>query len=143
MKPVSCLAVLLAAATAFSVAAPAAHAARAPLPFRETVRAGNTLYISGVLDLDPKTHKPGTSAAQSTRLALNALRAAIESAGFKMDDLVAVQVFCTNLSYFPTFNRIYRTYFHGPMPTRAFVGVDHLLLGGHFEIKGIAVKGHE
>lgn len=141
MKPISATAagLLLAAISAVSFAAPAARS----LPFRETVRAGNTLYISGVVDLDPVTRKPGKNAEESTRLALNAFKHAIESAGFTMDDLVAVQVFCTDLSYFDTFNRIYRTYFHGPMPTRAFVGVNHLLLGGHFEIKGIAVKGHE
>ena len=57
-----------------------------------------------------------------------------------MDDLVWVQVFCTDLSYFPTFNKVYATYFNGELPARAFLGVDHLLGNAHFEVMGIAVR---
>jgi 2-iminobutanoate/2-iminopropanoate deaminase len=57
-----------------------------------------------------------------------------------MDDLVWVQVFCTDLSNYQTFNAIYKTYFHGELPARAFLGVDHLLANAHFEVMGIAIK---
>jgi 2-iminobutanoate/2-iminopropanoate deaminase len=69
------------------------------------------------------------------------MRQTIESAGLKMNDLVSVQVFCTDLSLFDTFNEIYRTYFNGNFPARAFLGADKLLRGAHFEVMGIAVKG--
>lgn len=57
-----------------------------------------------------------------------------------MDDLVWVQVFCTDLTYFPIFNKVYATYFNGELPARAFLGVDHLLGNAHFEVMGIAVR---
>jgi enamine deaminase RidA (YjgF/YER057c/UK114 family) len=57
-----------------------------------------------------------------------------------MDDLVAVQVFCSDISLYDEFNAIYRTYFSGGFPTRAFIGSGKLLRGGRFEVQGIAVK---
>jgi 2-iminobutanoate/2-iminopropanoate deaminase len=90
--------------------------------------------------MDPATGKPGTTAEESSKLALDALKRSLENAGMTMDDLVSVQIFCTDLTYYAAFNTIYRTYFHGDMPARAFLGVDHLLNNGHFEIMGVAVK---
>jgi 2-iminobutanoate/2-iminopropanoate deaminase len=65
----------------------------------------------------------------------------VEAAGFKMEDLVSVQIFCTDLSLYATFNTVYRSYFHDHFPARAFVGVDKLVVSGaHFEVMGTAVK---
>jgi 2-iminobutanoate/2-iminopropanoate deaminase len=58
-----------------------------------------------------------------------------------MDDLVSVQVFCTDFSLYEKFNGVYRTYFHEQFPARAFLGVASLIRGAHFEIMGVAVKG--
>jgi 2-iminobutanoate/2-iminopropanoate deaminase len=57
-----------------------------------------------------------------------------------MDDIVTIQVFCTDLKLYDTFNAVYQTYFGGGDPARAFVGVDKLLRGGRYEVLGIAVK---
>ncbi len=57
-----------------------------------------------------------------------------------MNDLVFVQVFCSDVSLFEKFNSVYRTYFAEPFPARAFIGSGPLLLGARFEIQGIAVK---
>jgi len=57
-----------------------------------------------------------------------------------MDDLVWVQIFASDLADYATFNKVYRTYFTGPMPARAFLGAGSLLGGAHFEVMGIAVK---
>jgi enamine deaminase RidA (YjgF/YER057c/UK114 family) len=65
----------------------------------------------------------------------------LEKAGLKTDDLVSVTVYCTDLDLFDKFNTIYRTYFHGQFPARAFIGVNKLLAGAHFEVAGTAVKG--
>jgi enamine deaminase RidA (YjgF/YER057c/UK114 family) len=54
--------------------------------------------------------------------------------------VVSIQVFCTDLKLFETFNGVYKTYFHGDYPARAFVGAATLLRGGRFEVTGIAVK---
>lgn len=109
-------------------------------PFSAAVLAAKTLYISGGTDVDPQTGNPGTTPEQSSKYVLDSLKNAVDAAGMTMDDLVWVQVFCTDLSYFPTFNKVYATYFNGELPARAFLGVDHLLGNAHFEVMGIAVR---
>jgi len=112
----------------------------AGVPFSAAVLAGDTLYISGATDADPATGQPATSPEAGAKIVLDALKAKVEKAGMTMDDVVWVQVFCTDLSYFPRFNAVYQGYFKGPLPARAFLGVDHLLGGAHFEVMGIAVR---
>lgn len=114
--------------------------AGAGAPFSAAVLAGDTLYISGATDADPATGQPATTPEAGAKLVLDALKAKVEKAGMTMDDVVWVQVFCTDLSYFARFNAVYQTYFKGPLPARAFLGVDHLLGGAHFELMGIAVR---
>ena len=60
-------------------------------------------------------------------------------AGMTMDDVVSIQVFCTDLSLYEPFNAVYATYFHDNYPSRAFIGAGKLLFGARFEINGIAV----
>lgn len=119
---------------------PAGVPANSRAPFSSAVLAGNTLYLAGVLDLDPATRKPGTSPEESARLAMDALKASVEAAGFRVDDLVSVQVFATDLSSFDAFGKVYASYFTGPLPARTFVGVSGLMGGAHFELTGIAVR---
>jgi 2-iminobutanoate/2-iminopropanoate deaminase len=64
----------------------------------------------------------------------------VEGAGLTMDDLVWVQIFASDLSYYAAFNEVYRTYFKGPLPARAFLGAGSLLGGAHFEVMGVAVR---
>jgi 2-iminobutanoate/2-iminopropanoate deaminase len=64
----------------------------------------------------------------------------VEAGGATMDDLVWVQIFSADLADYAAFNEVYRTYFKGPLPARAYLGVDHLLGGAKFEVMGIAVK---
>ncbi len=119
-------------------------AARAALPFSDAVFVGDTLYVSGHLGLDPKTGKAAEDPDTEIRLAMDAVQSTLKASGLTMDDVVAVTVYCTDLALYDKFNSIYRTYFHGAFPTRAFVGVATLLRGGHFEIQAVAVKpaGH-
>jgi 2-iminobutanoate/2-iminopropanoate deaminase len=122
-------------------------AARAALPFSDAVVAGGTLYVSGTLGLDPKTMSdPKTArvpddAAFEAKLVMEAVKRTVEAAGYKMDDLVSIQVFCTDLGLYGAFNDIYRSYFNGRFPARAFIGVDKLVRGARFEVMGTAVKG--
>src|SRR5438045_733874 len=109
-------------------------------PFSEAVLAGNTLYISGHLGIDPKTGKPGATPEEEARLVMESVKRTVEAAGMSMDDIVSVQVFCSDVSVFDEFNSVYRTYFHGNYPARAFIGAGKLLFGARFEVLGIAVK---
>jgi reactive intermediate/imine deaminase len=109
-------------------------------PFSEAVLAGNTLYIAGHIGIDPKTGKPGATPEEEARLVMESLKRTVDASGFTMDDIVSVQVFCSDVSVFDTFNSVYRTYFHGNYPARAFIGAGKLLFGARFEVQGIAVK---
>jgi reactive intermediate/imine deaminase len=110
------------------------------LPFSDGVLVGNTLYLAGRIGLDPKTNKPPEDVEQEAKLALDGIQATLQQAGMTMDDLVYVQVFCSDVSQFQKFNSVYRTYFKREFPARAFIGSGNLLFGGRFEVQGIAVK---
>ena len=111
-----------------------------PLPFSDAVLAGDTLYVAGHLGIDPHTGSAPSDAAAEARLVMDAVKHTVESAGLTMDDLVSVTVYCTDLQLYEAFNAIYRTYFHGHYPARAFIGADKLLRGAHFEIQGVATR---
>ncbi len=113
---------------------------RAPLPFSEGVRQGNTLYISGHIGIDPKTDQAAHGPAVEAKLVMSAVERTVTSAGFSMDDIVSMTVYCTDLELYETFNTAYKNFFHGHYPARAFIGVAKLLRGAHFEVQGIAVK---
>ena len=110
------------------------------LPFSDGVLVGNTLYIAGHIGLDPKTGQAPADVEQEAKLVMDGIKTTVDGAGLTMDDLVSVQIFCTDLKFYDTFNKVYRTYFHGDFPSRAFIGTDKLLRGGHFEVLGIAIK---
>jgi 2-iminobutanoate/2-iminopropanoate deaminase len=110
------------------------------LPFSDAVLVGNTLYIAGHIGLDPKTSQAPADAELEAHLVMDGIKKTVENAGFTMDDMVSVQIFCTDLKLYETFNNVYKTYFHGDFPARAFIGTDKILRNGHYEVLGIAVK---
>ena len=107
-------------------------------PFSGAVLAGNTLYISGTLGLDADGEVPVAVDAE-VRNVLNNIRGQLQDAGMTMDDLVLVQVYCSDVAFYDTFNEVYRTYFSAEFPARAFLGSGTLLRGARFEVMGIAV----
>ncbi len=110
------------------------------LPFSDAVLVGNTLFIAGHIGLDAKTGLPPTSAEDEARLVMDGIKQTVEASGLTMDDVVSLQIFCTDLKLYDTFNGVYKTYFHGDFPARAFIGADKLVRNGRFEVMGIAVK---
>jgi 2-iminobutanoate/2-iminopropanoate deaminase len=110
------------------------------LPFSDGILAGNTLYLAGRIGLD-KSGKPPAEINDEIKILLDQIKTTLEQAGMTMDDLVYVQIACTDLSLFDKFNAIYRTYFTTKdLPAREFVGAAALLRGGHFELQAIAVR---
>ena len=114
---------------------------RANLPYSDAVLTGDTLYIAGRLGFRPGTTEIPKDPAEETRYMLDGVRSVLAEAGMKMDDLVYVQIFCSDVSLFDTFNGVYRQYFSGDLPARAFLGSGPLLFGARFEIIGIAARG--
>ena len=111
------------------------------LPFSDAVLAGNTLYLAGRIGLDPKTGQAPANIDDEIKLLLDGVKATLAAAGLTMDDLVYVQISCTDLSLFDKFNAAYRPYFTAKdLPAREFVGAASILRGGHFELQSIAVR---
>jgi 2-iminobutanoate/2-iminopropanoate deaminase len=112
--------------------------ARPDLPFSESVLAGDTLYLAGQIGLDDAGKVPA-DAEEEARRVMDKVKRAVERAGLTMDDLVYVQIFCSDVSHYATFNAVYRTYFK-ELPARAFIGSGKLLFDARFEVQGIAVR---
>ncbi|HET7258205.1 MAG TPA: Rid family hydrolase [Candidatus Acidoferrum sp.] len=110
-------------------------------PYSDGILAGNTLYLAGRIGLDPKTGKPPAEVEEEVKLLLDSLKGTLTQAGMTMDDLVYVQIACTDLSLYDKFNTVYKTYFTTKdFPAREFIGAGSLLRGGHFELQAIAVR---
>jgi len=110
-------------------------------PFSDAILSGNTLYLAGRIGIDPKTGKVPEKIEEEIKLLLDGEKDVLAQAGMTMDDLVYVQIACTDLSLFGKFNPIYASYFTTKdYPAREFIGAGSLLVGGHFEVQAIAVK---
>jgi 2-iminobutanoate/2-iminopropanoate deaminase len=110
------------------------------LPFSEAVLTGDTLYVAGHIGTDPTTGQAPADVDQEIKSLFDVFRADMAEANFKMDDLVSVRVYCTDLALYGRFNTAYRAQFGKDLPARAFIGVASLLRGGRFEMEGVAVK---
>jgi reactive intermediate/imine deaminase len=110
------------------------------LPFSDAVWHGDTLYLCGHIGLDSKTGRPPATAEEEARLVMDGMKNTLEAAGLTMDNLLSVQIFCSDVALFQQFNTVYRTYFKGEFPARAFLGSGKLLFDARFEVQGIAGK---
>jgi enamine deaminase RidA (YjgF/YER057c/UK114 family) len=108
-------------------------------PFSDAVLVGKTLYMAGRTGHDVKTNKLPETTADEARAILDQMKTVLAQADMTMDDLVFVQVFCTDVALYQAFNDVYRTYFKS-FPARAYIGSGPLLGGAHFEVQGIAEK---
>lgn len=105
-------------------------------PFSGAVLSDDTLYISGMLGT--VNGRIPDDPADEARAMLDRIQATLQRAGMTMDDLVYVTVYATDLSLYNVFNEVYRSYFSGPFPARAFIGAGSLLNGARFEMQSIA-----
>jgi 2-iminobutanoate/2-iminopropanoate deaminase len=110
------------------------------LPFSNGVMVGETLYVAGHIGIDTATGQAAGNVETEARLVMDAVKHTVEQSGMTMDDLVSVTVYCTDLDLYDKFNGVYRTYFRGHFPARAFIGVNKLVRGARFEVSGIAVR---
>jgi reactive intermediate/imine deaminase len=112
------------------------HAPQAIGPYSQAVRAGDTVYLSGQIPLDPQTMQLVSGDIESEiRRVFENLKAVAEAAGGSLADAVKVTVFLTDLAYFAKVNEIMATYCTQPYPARAAVGVAQLPRGARVEIE--------
>lgn len=109
-------------------------------PYSQAVRAGNTVYLSGQIALDPVSGQlvEGGFEAQVDRAFRN-LKAVAEASGGSLGDVVKLTLFLTDLAHFPRANEIMQTYFTTPYPARSTVGISSLPRGALFEVEAVMV----
>jgi reactive intermediate/imine deaminase len=114
------------------------HAPQAIGTYSQAVRAGDTVYVSGQIPLDPASGVlvSGDIEAEIRRVFDN-LQAIAEAAGGTLQNAVKLTVFLTDMTCFPKVNEIMATYFTAPYPARAAVGVASLPRGARVEMECI------
>jgi 2-iminobutanoate/2-iminopropanoate deaminase len=122
-----------------------AQAPRAIGPYAQAVAAGDLVFCSGQIALDPETGVlVAGSIEDETRRVLENLRAVLAAAGLTLDAVVRTTVFLTDLADFPRVNQAYGEFFREPYPARATVQVAALPREARVEIDAIAMRaaGH-
>jgi len=109
-------------------------------PYSQATRAGNTVFFSGQIPLDPATGNvvEGGIEAQARR-AFDNLKAVAEAAGGSMADIVRVGLYLTDLSQFAAVNVVMAEYFESPYPARSTIEVSALPKGVLFEVDAVMV----
>jgi reactive intermediate/imine deaminase len=116
------------------------HAPKAIGTYSQAVRAGNTVYVSGQIPLDPATGQLVSGDIElEIRRVFDNLAAIATAAGGSFANVVKLTVFLTDLTHFPKVNEIMATYFREPYPARAAVGVAALPRGARVEMECILV----
>ena len=108
-------------------------------PYSRAVWAGDTLFISGQLGIDPATNKlvEGGAAAETDQL-MRGHVALLNAAGLSLADVVKANVFLTDMNDFAAMNKVYETFFEAPYPARSTIGVAALTGGARVEIEFVA-----
>lgn len=110
-------------------------------PYSQGVSAGNTMYVSGQLGLDPETGTfPADEIKAQTRRSLLNIKAILASEGLTMQNVVKTTVLLKDISEFAAMNEVYAEFFTEPFPARAAFQAAALPKGGRVEIEAIAVK---
>jgi len=109
-------------------------------PYSQAIRAGDVIYTSGQIALDPATGAlvEGDFAAQANRVFEN-LKAVLAAGGATFANVAKATVYLTDLANFATLNEIYASYFGDTKPARTTVGVAQLPKGGLVEIDLVAI----
>lgn len=116
--------------------------APAPIgPYSQAVLAGNTLYVSGQIALNPESGQIIDSTLElETKQVMSNLQAVLEAAEMDFSHVVKTSIFLSDMSYFAQVNEIYGQYFTGDYPARETVAVKTLPKNVNVEISVIAVK---
>jgi len=109
-------------------------------PYSQAVRAGDTVYLSGQIPLDPSTGLlvEGDITAQARRSFEN-LKAVCEAAGGSLGDIVRLGLYLTDLDNFAAVNAVMSEFFKAPYPARSTVEVSGLPRGARFEVDAVMV----
>ncbi|HVC28710.1 MAG TPA: RidA family protein [Gammaproteobacteria bacterium] len=109
-------------------------------PYSQAVRAGNTVYLSGQIGLEPASGELVKGGIEvETRRVFENLKAVAETAGQGLPQVVRLTVYLADLADFAKLNEIMAEYFHAPYPARATVGVASLPRNARVEVDAVMV----
>jgi reactive intermediate/imine deaminase len=109
-------------------------------PYSQAVQAGNTVYLSGQIALDPQSGQLVEGGFEpQVRQSIQNMKAVIEACGGTLGQCVRLTLYLTDLANFPKANEIMQEYFKPPFPARSTVGVASLPRGTAFEIEATVV----
>lgn len=110
-------------------------------PYSQAIQAGNTIYVSGQLPIDPATGAfAGEDIAAQTRQSLTNIKAILAEAGADMSNVVKTTVLLANMADFAAMNAVYAEFFTAPYPARAAFQAAALPKNALVEIECVAVK---
>lgn len=107
-------------------------------PYSQAIQAGEFLYVSGQIPVDPKTGNVPEEISAQARQSLENLKAIVEAAGYTLADVVKTTVFAADIANFAVVNEVYAEYFRSEAPARSFVAVKDLPKGVGLEIEAVA-----
>ena len=120
------------------------HTDRAPAaigPYSQAVQAGNLLFVSGQIPIDPATGVfAGEDITTQTRQSLTNVKAILEEAGYALSDVVKATVLLADMGDFAAMNAVYAEFFTSDCPARAAFAAKELPRGAKVEIEVIAAK---
>ena len=116
--------------------------APAPIgPYSQAVKAGNMLYVSGQIAIDPLTQELiEGSIEDETRRVMNNIQALLQTSGFSFSDIVKTSIFLSDMKHFALVNGVYGSFFHSDFPARETVAVLGLPKNVNVEISVTAYK---
>jgi 2-iminobutanoate/2-iminopropanoate deaminase len=110
-------------------------------PYSQAVEADGTLYVSGQIPFVPETMTlVGATIQEQTKQSLDNIKAIVEEAGYKIENIVKCQVFLKDMNDFTYMNKVYEDFFDGHKPARCAVEVSRLPKDVKVEIDAICVK---
>lgn len=108
-------------------------------PYSQAIKKGNTLFVSGQLPIDVKTGEMLETIEEQTRQSLNNVKAIVEEAECKLEDVLKTTVFLSDMNNFAKMNEVYAEFFKDNPPARACVEVARLPKDALVEIEVVAI----
>lgn len=108
-------------------------------PYSQAVRAGDTVYLSGQIGLEPESGQLALGFEAQVLQVLRNLQAVVEASGGSLAQIVKLNIYLTDLGKFALVNELMQTFFTAPFPARATLGVASLPRGAEVEIDAILV----
>lgn len=108
-------------------------------PYSQGIKAGNIMYTSGQLPIDPETGEMPDNIKEQTRMSLENLKKVLEAAGSSLQQVIKTTVFLSDMNHFAVMNQVYGEFFSDNYPARSAIEVARLPKDAFIEIEALAI----